>query len=63
MELLKNRIINYSLEPMVGDDMQPSLFHCSVFPSVVPNSALVNVVRHCIITGPPKIPDMHNILS
>lgn len=33
--------------------MEPSLLHSSVFPAVVPHSALVDVVSHGFITSPP----------
>lgn len=34
--------------------MQPSLFHSSVFPGVVPHTALVDIVGHCVVTSPPR---------
>lgn len=43
------------MEPVLGDHLQPSLLHPSVLPGVVPHTALVDVVSHCIVTSPPKV--------
>lgn len=44
----------YSVQPVLGDHVQPSLFHSSVLPAVVSHTALVYVVGHCVITRPPR---------
>ena len=41
------------MQPVLGDHMQPSFFHSSVFAAVVPDTTLVDVVRHRVVTSPP----------
>lgn len=42
------------MQPVLGDHMQVLLLHCLVFAGVVSNTTLVDVMRHCVITGPPE---------
>lgn len=51
----------YSVEPVLGDHLEPPLLCPSVFAGVVSDPALVDVVRHCVIAGPPQKQDDRDI--